>query len=362
MVALTAILPNPYRHIESYKLSESKIETLIQSYGNSEFWHGSIQARPSPQHPHKFEIAFGHHRVEAARRASIRELGLVISRRTNADMLRMMADENREEFRADAYVGVETIAAVIEAYGKGEIELPPVNPKTNKAHIYAAASAAAYTVSTVARFLNWTTKHGSDREPQPSRACQLAFAAYQLRESTKEAFASIPSLHRNEKAIETVNMAVRAASNQARKAHFSPAKTRQAEKMAAEHAAKEIIENTGSRARDVAVEIGKSAVKQIEDKKSTTVPTVEVYINRIIIDSQHIYPYSEIVRSCNRLQPYIDDLDVHLRKKLADALQIMVERNARGMTDIIDTLRRGDFNKFQKLLGANQNADAIEFV
>jgi hypothetical protein len=33
------------------------------------------------------------------------------------------ADENREEFRSDALVSVETIATVLEAYDAGEIEL-----------------------------------------------------------------------------------------------------------------------------------------------------------------------------------------------------------------------------------------------
>lgn len=46
--------------------------------------------------------------------------------RRRSSMLRMMADENRDEFRADALVGVETIRAVVEAYAKGEIELEPV--------------------------------------------------------------------------------------------------------------------------------------------------------------------------------------------------------------------------------------------
>jgi len=38
-------------------------------------------------------------------------------------MLRMMADQNREEFKHDALVAVETIGTVIEAIGRGEIEV-----------------------------------------------------------------------------------------------------------------------------------------------------------------------------------------------------------------------------------------------
>jgi ParB-like nuclease domain len=82
-----------------------------------------------------------------------------------------MADENREEFRSDARVTIETLSAVIEAYGRGEIELEPVDPKTNTAYIYyAAPSGAAYTLSTVAAFLGWVKKRWSSNH---SSLCRM---------------------------------------------------------------------------------------------------------------------------------------------------------------------------------------------
>ncbi len=80
---------------------------------------------------------------------------------------------------ADVFeAAVETVAATIEAFGRGEIELPAVDPKdTNKAHIYnAPPGGGAYTCATVARFLNWKKRHGDDDEP--TNACRLAFDAY----------------------------------------------------------------------------------------------------------------------------------------------------------------------------------------
>lgn len=91
-------------------------------------------------------------------------------------MLRMMADENREEFKGDSLVAVETIAATIKAFEDGEIELPAVDAKTPKASIYVAPGGATYTCNTVARFLGWTRKHEGDL--QPTRACREAFNAY----------------------------------------------------------------------------------------------------------------------------------------------------------------------------------------
>lgn len=50
-------------------------------------------------------------------------------------MLPMIADENRTEFKQDALFGVETIAAVVDAYSRGEVDLAAVDPKTNKAYV-----------------------------------------------------------------------------------------------------------------------------------------------------------------------------------------------------------------------------------
>src|SRR5262245_1953976 len=113
-VAVRDLVANRYRKIDSYRISDDKIAALIQSYENSGFWDGSLQARPHPTKTGKYEIAFGHHRVEAARRHRLETMGIVVAKRSDADMLRMMADENREEFKGDHLVAIETIAATIE--------------------------------------------------------------------------------------------------------------------------------------------------------------------------------------------------------------------------------------------------------
>ena len=88
--------------------------------------------------------------MEAARRAKVDPIGLVVADRPDADMLRMIAHENSEEFRSDALVGVETIAAlVIEAYGRGEIELDSVE-KEDKGRQHLPGG-KCYSLATVAR-------------------------------------------------------------------------------------------------------------------------------------------------------------------------------------------------------------------
>lgn len=79
------------------EISEEKVEALVRSYETIGFWDGSIQGRPHPEERGCVEIAFGHHRLEAARRKGLKQIGIVVSDRSNDDMMRMMADENRRE-------------------------------------------------------------------------------------------------------------------------------------------------------------------------------------------------------------------------------------------------------------------------
>jgi hypothetical protein len=86
---------------------------------------------------------------------------------------------------AGQHTRFETIAAVVEAYGRGEIELEPVDPKTPKIAVFhVPPTGGTYSLGTVARFLRWTKKH-KGQIPEPTNACRLAFDAYRERASTE---------------------------------------------------------------------------------------------------------------------------------------------------------------------------------
>jgi hypothetical protein len=339
MVPLSAIEPNPYRHSEKYELSEEKIQGLINSYANSGFWDGSIQARPHPKKQGKYQIAFGHHRIAAARRAEIEQVGLVIANRTNGDMLRMMADENREEFRSDARVTIETLAAVIEAYGRGEIELEPVPPETHTNSIYdvtGVTSSKNYSLLTVARFLGWI--HPSDG--RPTYACRYAFASYLERESTAKALESIPARQRTEDAVRTVTTAVHAARKASEEAHLSPTKTKQATKQAAMDAAQEVRETTTRKVRDEATRIGRQAAAKVAGPKVKVGQDVEIYIKKLINKcNSDAAEYHEVVTECRRLIPFVDDLDTDQLSRLAESIERYADRKYRTLTDLVTTFR-----------------------
>jgi hypothetical protein len=81
-------------------------------------------------------------------------------------MLKMMAHENMEEWGTSAIVEIETIAAVVEAYAEGKIELNGLSKDTPKALVRYAPSfipersplrgERSYTYQSVANFLGWT--------------------------------------------------------------------------------------------------------------------------------------------------------------------------------------------------------------
>src|SRR5262249_34558250 len=95
------------------------------------------------------------------------------------DKLRMVAGENLEEWTSSVWVELETIRAVIDAYGKGLIGLPEVPEKTKKGcirHVPQTSGDHPYTRASVAAFLGWTRKNG-DGFVQPDYPCEVAFKA-----------------------------------------------------------------------------------------------------------------------------------------------------------------------------------------
>lgn len=363
MICLRDIFPNRYRDAKNYKLSEDKIDALVHSYGNSGFWDGSIQARPHPTNPGKYEIAFGHHRVEAARRFGLNEIGLVIAKRSDSDMLRMMADENREEFKHDPGVAINTIAAVIKAYGRGEIELDKPDPKTNAHALYhAAPSSAAYTCSTVARFLGWTKRHGN-RDPEPTNTCRVAFEAYHGGQKIQRGVESVKPEYRTHLAVEAITDAARAARIEAKKMGFSPAKSVEAEKRAIKAVVESINESETSRATQKrAGTIGRAAAQEVAPTKERRVERAELYSAKLIDLSKRIEPYSVILDKARELLPVLQYLSPRLRGELADALLAMAERSTKSVEHLANALRRNKPERITALLEDKNEAKSSSAV
>jgi hypothetical protein len=92
---------------------------------------------------------------------------------TNEQMIKMMANENMEEWGSSGWIELETVKSVVEAAGKGLIELPPMRTGGRKSKLTPAAGVSPVTV---AEFLGWTRKTNKDGV-RPNFACETAFYA-----------------------------------------------------------------------------------------------------------------------------------------------------------------------------------------
>jgi len=92
-IALKDLLPNPSRNLKRLKLNEGKIEKLMTSIELDTFW-GGLHCRPSSGK--KYELAFGHHRVEALKRlyGDNHKIDMTVREISDGSMFRLMVNEN----------------------------------------------------------------------------------------------------------------------------------------------------------------------------------------------------------------------------------------------------------------------------
>ena len=88
-VSADRLAHNPHRNLAAYPFVERKIEALMRSFTDVGMWEGVI-ARPSGD---TYEIAFGHHRVEAARRVGV-DVPLIVRDLADEQMIQFMGREN----------------------------------------------------------------------------------------------------------------------------------------------------------------------------------------------------------------------------------------------------------------------------
>lgn len=179
-VSIRQLKPNPFRRLDEYPILREKVDALKESIAQTGFW-GTIVGRPKGE---DVEIAFGHHRLVALQEGlgSDGRVEVIVRDLSNEDMLRMMANENQEEWGSSASVEIETIRSVIEAYGKGLITLPPIprnTPKIEVRELCEGSRIVHYTKASVAEFLGWTSK-ANENGLRPNFACETAFKALDM--------------------------------------------------------------------------------------------------------------------------------------------------------------------------------------
>lgn len=129
---IASIDANPFRSLAKYPYVSSKLEALQRSFADIGIWPGVI-ARPAGN---KFQIAFGHHRIEAARRNKLKTVPLIVQDLSEEQMLQYMGRENMEDYNADFLCMLETWEAAVK--------------------FCSAIPEQKYQPITIARLLGWT--------------------------------------------------------------------------------------------------------------------------------------------------------------------------------------------------------------
>jgi len=105
VVKVKDLKPNPYRNIKSYPIDRVKVESLKTSIKNTDFWD-NILARDNNG---SIEIAYGHHRLQAIKELGIEEVDIPVKNIDDANMIRIMANENMSDWSASADILLETV-------------------------------------------------------------------------------------------------------------------------------------------------------------------------------------------------------------------------------------------------------------
>ncbi len=91
---------NPFRNLKKYPLSQEKINGLKISIKENGFW-GGILVRKHPTKEGKYQMAFGHHRLQAVKESEyIYVDNTIVIKLTDDDMLHRMFAENHETWGA----------------------------------------------------------------------------------------------------------------------------------------------------------------------------------------------------------------------------------------------------------------------
>jgi ParB family chromosome partitioning protein len=150
MVPVGVIDANPFRLLGEYPYVERKLEALQRSFKDVGIWEGVI-ARPKGN---RHQLAFGHHRIEAARRNGIKEVPLVVRELTDEQMLQFMGRENLEDYNAD-------FLCMLETWEAGEKFSGSVEPQRTQPLV-------------IARLLGWTRVADGEHLNITASACHAA--------------------------------------------------------------------------------------------------------------------------------------------------------------------------------------------
>ncbi len=112
-IAITRLFDNPYQYLARPQLDETNLEELASSISQNGFF-GALLARRKKNSTDQYELAYGHRRKEAARRAGLLTLPVKIVDLTDTQMVRIMASENFSRQNLDP-LGEANVIGLLES-------------------------------------------------------------------------------------------------------------------------------------------------------------------------------------------------------------------------------------------------------
>ncbi|MDH3376203.1 MAG: ParB/RepB/Spo0J family partition protein [Gammaproteobacteria bacterium] len=310
-VQLKDIKANPFRDIGRYPINEKKIETLRRSIQKTGFWDNCV-ARKVNGH---VELAYGHHRLVALREEfpPDHEVNMIPRDLDDADMIRVMANENQEEWGHNASVTMETIRAVVNAIADGKITMPRANPgKVRRIRIAPSFCIedpqrksfppTAYTSKDIQEFLGWS-------ETNVNSALKM-LETVELGLAEDETFAGIPLTT----AYEVASRGVKAAT-----------------KLKNTPLAKKIIKDVTdkSRAGIGAKALRDEADKMIAESKDAPPPDVSKFTQKL---TSQLYaqfkPDNKLCAQLSSLLDHVDQLDDQDHESIVVSLEKLASEAA----------------------------------
>ena len=166
LIPLDKIKDNPWRDRVRNPIDADRVEAIATSISKtSKYWLGTYGREVKGGF---VELAFGHHRLEAAKAQGLKEIPITIETFTDGEMLVWMAQEN---VRGELPVVIEAVSAAVRALGEGKIQIEAPGKDTNLQHLRIAPSFIAgkttpsptvgertYTMDSIARYLGYVKK------------------------------------------------------------------------------------------------------------------------------------------------------------------------------------------------------------
>jgi hypothetical protein len=298
-LAVTSIKPNPFRQLETYPWVDDKIATLRKSMADKDvgMWESVIARKKG----NSYELAFGHHRLEAAKREGFKRIPVIVKDLTDAQMIKYMGRENGEDYNTDFLIMLNTWEGAL-TYISGQD--PDHDPQAIE----------------IARFLGWTRERkdrGGDNVTATAAACSTAHSLIQdahLKRSDLEGL----SVDDVEKLTGRTKAAIDRINKQKR-----PVAERKAAIKHVERGAKitaRAVKAGDVPSKKIPVTVEREAYDQARAAKKQVAPLFEAFGRRLISNIEKMLAEDSVAEKLDQVVKAIPSLQLEEDKDTVDAL------------------------------------------